>query len=307
MSEEQKGPDMAQPQERPKSPSVMFSTKLQDQREAIAKQLPRGIEADRFIRTAITTVNLNPELLQCTPASLYASFMQAAKDGLLPDGKEAVVQPYNVKIKGQNGERDRWEKRAQYMPMVKGIIQVMYRTGDVAMVDGVAIYEKDQFEYERGDHPRIVHRPYMGMDEPGQIIGAYVVIKLNNGEVKREVMTRRDIEKVRQASNAADGPGWTKWYDQFAIKAVIKRAAKQLPTDSEALEQVIQHDNEAMGFDFGDQPRELPQQNVARISSSPARPGRLDTIIGMQSQRQPDPTEIEFDEPQSQQDMHHHD
>lgn len=304
MSEQdQKGEDMAVPQEKPKSPTVAFSSKLQEQREAIAKQLPRGIEADRFIRTAITTVNLNPELLQCTPASLYASFMQAAKDGLLPDGKEAVVQPYNVKIKGQNGQQDRWEKQAQYMPMVRGLIQVMYRTGFVAMVDGVAVYEKDHFEYERGDQPRIVHRPYMGMEDPGKIIGAYAVIKLTNGEVKREVMTRRDLLKVREASKAKNGPGWTTWEDQFSIKAVIKRAQKQLPTD-EALERVIQHDNDAMGFDFGDQPRELPQQNVARLPSSPARPGRLDSIMGMQNQRQPEP--VEFDEPQTQEDVRHH-
>lgn len=299
MSNEQKGTDMAAPQEKPRSPAVMFSDKLHAQREAIAKQLPRGIDADRFIRTAITTVNLNPELLQCTPASLYASFMQAAKDGLQPDGKEALVQPYNCKV-SERGQPDRWEKRAQYMPMVRGLIQVMYRSGMVAMVDGVAVYEKDHFEYERGDNPRIVHRPYMGMEEPGQIIGAYVVIKLTNGEIKREVMTRRDIEKVREASKASNGPGWTKWYDQFAIKAVIKRATKQLPTD-EALERVIQHDNDAMGFDFDDQPR-ATQQQVPRIAASPNQPTRLASIIGLGQQ----PVPVEFDEPQHQEEMHHH-
>lgn len=309
MSEqEQKGEDMAVPQKKAeqqerKHPAIEFRDKLTEQREAIGKQLPRGIDADRFIRTAITTVNLNLELLSCTPASLYASFMQAAKDGLLPDGKEAVVQPYNCKV-SERGQPDRWEKRAQYMPMVKGIIQVMYRTGDVAMIDGVAVYEKDHFEYERGDHPRIVHRPYMGMEDPGKVIGAYAVIKLTNGEVKREVMTRRDIEKVREASKAKTGPGWTTWYDQFAIKAVIKRAAKQLPTDSEALEQVIQHDNDAMGFDFGDA-KQVPQQQVPRIASTPSQPGRLAGIMSMQ--RQPDPEPVEFDLPDNQEDMHHHD
>lgn len=307
MSEqEKKGEDMAIPQEKPKSPAAKFSDKLHEQREAIGKQLPRGIDADRFIRTAITTVNLNPELLSCTPASLYASLMQAAKDGLLPDGKEAVVQPYNVKIKGQNGQQDRWEKQAQYMPMVRGLIQVMYRTGDVAMVDGVAVYEKDHFEYERGDNPRIVHRPYMGMEDPGQIIGAYVVIKLTNGEVKREVMTRRDIEKVREASKAKNGPGWTTWYDQFSIKAVIKRAAKQLPTDSEALERVIQHDNDAMGFDFGDA-KQVPQQQVPRIASTPDQPSRLASIIGMNQRQQELETVVEFDEPKTHEEMHNHD
>lgn len=305
MSEqEKKGEDMAIPQEKPKSPASQFSSKLNEQRESIAKQLPRGIDPDRFIRTAITTVNLNPDLLTCTPASLYASFMQAAKDGLLPDGKEALIQPYNCKISEQ-GRPDRWEKHAQYMPMVRGLIQVMYRTGDVSMVDGVAVYEKDHFEYERGDNPRIVHRPYMGMEDPGPVIAAYVVIKLTNGEVKREVMTRRDIEKVRDASKAKNGPGWKNWYDQFAIKAVIKRSAKQLPTDSEALEQVIQHDNDAMGFDFGDKPA-VTQQHVPRIAYTPGQPTRLASIMGM-SQRQQEPEQVEFDEQRTKEELQHHD
>lgn len=282
--------NMQQAAEKPVSPAVRFSRNLEAQREAIAKQLPRGVDADRFIRTAVTTINLNPALLGCTPSSLYASFMQAAKDGLMPDGKEAVIQSYSCKIK-EYGQPDRWEDRAQYMPMVRGLIQVMYRTGDVSMVDGVAVYEKDHFEYERGDAPRIIHRPYMGIDSPGGVIAAYVVIKLKNGEIKREVMFRRDIEQVRNASKAKDGPGWKNWYDQFSIKAVIKRASKQLPTDSEDLARVIEHDNEAMGFDFNDKPQALPQQSVPRIAGEPSR---LKTIIGMTGST-PEPA-VEFAE-----------
>lgn len=291
---DEKGEDMALAavkDERQLSPSEKFRNTIEAQKDAIAKQLPKGIDADRFIRTAVTTINLNPKLLNCTPVSLYAAFMQAAKDGLLPDGKEAVIQPYSVKIV-QRGQPDRWEEQAQYMPMVRGLIQVMYRTGDVSMVDGVAVYEKDVFEYERGDCPRIIHKPYMGSDDAGQVIAAYCVIKLKNGEVKREVMGRRDIEKVRQASKAKDGPGWRNWYDQFAIKAVIKRAAKQLPTDSEALERVIEHDNAAMGFDFSDKPA-IEQQQVPRIAATPANPTRLAGIMGA---RQKEPEPVEFDD-----------
>ena len=271
--------------EQPKqqSPATIFREKMGKQRDEIAKQLPVGIDPDRFVRTAMTVVNMNQELLLCTPASLFASIMMAAKDGLLPDGKEAVIQPYNVKVKGERGQQDRWEKQAQYMPMVKGIIKTMYNSGVVSMVDAVAVYEKDDFSYQRGDSPRIDHRPYMGLEDPGQIIAAYAVIRLAGGEVKMEVMPRRDIEKVRAASKAKDGPGWKNWYDQFAIKAVIKRAAKQLPASSEALERVIEHDNQAMDFDFGDEPRATvtSQQQAPRIAG---QPNRLNNLIGRQQQ-----------------------
>lgn len=302
---EKKDDPMPQAEQKPRSAAVVFSDRLVGERESIAKQLPKGVDADRFIRTAITTVNLNPELLTCTLSSLYASLMQAAKDGLLPDGKEAVIQPYNCKI-SVYGQPDRWEKQAQYMPMVRGLIQVMFRTGDVAMVDGVAVREKDFFEYERGDEPRIVHRPYWGSENPGQVVAAYVIIKLHNGEVKREVMSRYDIERVRDASKAKNGPGWTNWYDQFAIKAVIKRAQKQLPTDSEELRRVIEHDNKVMEFEFGDQPRAVGKQSVPRIAATPSQPSRLASIMAGGIGRQPEDIPVEFDEFNTKTEAHAH-
>lgn len=294
MSEQPKDEDM-NTQAKQLSPVAAFRKNLEGgQRDQIAKQLPKGVEVDRFVRTAMTVVQMNPELLMCTPTSLFGSIMLAAKDGLLPDGKEAVIQPYNVNV-AKKGAPPMWEKQAQYMPMVKGMMQIMYRTGEVAMVDGVAVYEKDVFEYERGDMPRIIHKPYMGTEAPGPVVAAYVVIKLKNGEVKREVMTRRDIENVRNASKAKDGPGWKNWYDQFAIKAVIKRAFKQLPTDSEDFDRVIQHDNDAMGFDFSDKPQALQGAQQPRIAAQPGQPSRLQAIMGQR--QQPEPVPVQDDEP----------
>jgi recombination protein RecT len=244
-----------------------------NQREQIAAQLPKGIDVDRFIRTAMTVVSMNPDLLNCTMPSLMGSIMLAAKDGLLPDGKEAVIQSYNVNV-AKKGQPAVWEQQAQYMPMVRGLISILYRTGDVAMIDGVAVRAKDVFEYERGDQPRIVHKPYMGAEDPGKIIAAYCIIKLNNGEVKREVMNARDLASVRAASKSSNGPGWTKWEDQFCIKAVIKRAYKQMPTDSEDLLRAIEHDNAAMDFDFEQQPEPL------KVEHKPGQPSRLQAIIG---------------------------
>lgn len=289
------------------SPQAAFRSAMDKQQGEIAKQLPKGVEPDRFVRTAMTVVNMNPDLLTCTPNSLFASIMLAAKDGLLPDGKEALIQPYNVNVAGK-GQPAVWEKQAQYMPMVKGMMQIMYRTGEVAMVDGVAVYEKDVFEYERGDMPRIIHKPYTGMEAPGPVVAAYVVIKLKNGEVKREVMFRRDIENVRQASKAKDGPGWKNWYDQFAIKAVIKRAFKQLPTDSEDFDRVIQHDNDAMGFDFSDKPQAIQGAQQPRIAQQPGQPSRLHGILNAQARPQPEPEPVYFgddDYPPQMSEMHH--
>lgn len=239
---------MTQLQSAPTTPMGEFRRSWESNKVEIAKQLPTGVDPERFMRTVITTVTADPSLLECNRSSLFTSCMQAAKDGLLPDGREATIQVYNTKVMTR-GQPDQWVKMAQYMPMVRGLIKKMYEAG-CTKVDGYAVYEKDDFQFELGDEPRIHHQPYMGIEDAGPVIAAYAIVKLENGEVKREVMPRRDIEKVREASKAPTGPGWTKWYDQFAIKAVLKRVYKQVPERSDEFEKLMDADNAAMGFTF---------------------------------------------------------
>lgn len=203
-------------------------------------------QARTFVRVVLTAVQQTPRLIEADRRTLLLACMKAARDRLMPDGKEAVLNIYNTKVKDDKTGRDTWVESVQYLPMAAGLIKKMYQSGEVSFVDSAAVYANDEFIFERGDNPKLVHRPTMA-DDAGIIIAAYVVVKLTNGEIKREVMPRRDIEKVRAASKAPDGPGWKNWYDQFAIKSVIKRSYKQLPSSVE-LEQVIASDNEAMGF-----------------------------------------------------------
>lgn len=224
---------------------------------------------DRFTRVALNAVQTTPELLDADRRSLLLACMRAAQDGLLPDGREAVFNIYNTNV-AKRGEPDRWIKKVQYLPMVGGLVKKLYDSGHVKFVDAVAVYEKDDFEYRRGDDPRIEHKPYGGREEPGDIIAAYVVVRLTNGEVKREVMWRRDIDKVKAASKAKSGP-WVDWFDQQAIKSVIKRAYKQLPSTIE-MEQLIESDNAASGFGSIEDMLALPE--TAGGEPVPAGAGR---------------------------------
>jgi recombination protein RecT len=234
------------PQPRPLSSFEKFRNYVQTTQfvHEVAALVGGEAQARTFVRVVLTAVQQTPDLLSADRRSLLLACMKAARDKLMPDGKEAVFNIYTTKQKVDG--RDQWVPTVQYLPMVAGLIKKLYASGVVSFVDACCVYERDEFAYERGDAPRLVHRPFLG-GEPGEIVAAYVVVKLTSGEVKREVMPRRDIEKVRAASKAPDGPGWKNWYDQFAIKAVIKRAYKQLPSSVE-LEQVIAADNDAIGF-----------------------------------------------------------
>ncbi|EBQ8762702.1 hypothetical protein BKM35_21955 [Salmonella enterica] len=273
-------------EQRQETPLSWFRSAVDKRRSEFMSALPKDVNADRFIRTLITTAQMRPELLSADHRSLIASCMKAAQDGLMPDGREAVLNVYKTQIGND------WVPMVQYLPMVRGLLKAIRNSGEIAHVDAAAVYEKDHFRFTRGDDPRIEHEPYDGDEEPGLVKAAYVIVRFDNGEIHREVMFRRDIEKVRAASRTSDGPAWRNWYDQMAIKAVIKRAHKLLPSSSERLERVIEHDNEAMGFDFSshaaaDDVQQLPQQQVATIPHKRESRGasRLSGIIGLTSKQ----------------------
>jgi recombination protein RecT len=276
------------PQQRMPSPIEQFRNQIGNQKGELAKVLPPGIDAERFVRTVITSVQMNEELLYADRRSLFASCMKAAQDGLLPDGREAVLNIYKTKVRLGNGAEE-WVPMVQYLPMVRGVLKIVRNAGGVAHIDAAAVYAKDHFVFKRGDDPKIEHEPYMGDEDPGQVVASYMIVRLDNGEVHREVMPRRDIEKTREASKSGSGANspWTKWYDQMAIKAVIKRAAKLLPTSSEALDRVIQNDNDAMGFDFNQRGQTIEMDAVP--TAQPAKQlqqhtsTRLSDIIGKAS------------------------
>lgn len=215
---------------------------------------------DRFKRVVLNAVSSNPRLIGCG-RSLLSAAMKAAQDGLMPDGRECVLNIYNTKQKDDEG-KEVWLPTAQYLPMVAGLMKKLYEAG-ATYVDAAAVYERDEFIYERGDNVRLLHRPYLAAD-PGPIVAAYVVVKMGTGEVKREVMPRRDIDKIRDASKSKDKGPWVDWFDQMAIKSVIKRAYKQLP-NTPALDNVIEADNEASGLSS------LPLAPQINYHPSPAR------------------------------------
>ena len=198
--------------------------------------LPPQINVEKFIRTTLTCVQMQPELLMADRRTLLGACMKAAQDGLLPDGREAALVIFNSKE----------GKKVQYMPMIGGVLKKIRNSGELASISAQVAYSADFFEYELGDEEKITHKPFMGGDR-GEVIAVYAVAKTKDGAVYREVMSVSDVEKVRAASRAGRFGPWVDWWDEMAKKTVIRRLAKRLPSSAD-VDQMMDNDNDQYEF-----------------------------------------------------------
>lgn len=196
--------------------------------------LPEGSDVQRFKESVRFALAQNPDLVMCTPQSLVLAVMRGARIGLPVDGSGgyAYLVPFNKKIKGKNGEQDRWVKEAVYVPGYKGFVVLARATGLAQDMQPVLVREKDLFEPEEGDSPRIIHRPYVPRktgDTAGQVIAAYTRVLLPSGErVVKGLLYLPDLERIAASSPAKGGPRSGPHESEMQKKDTLKNAFKSM-------------------------------------------------------------------------------
>lgn len=254
------------------TPIESFRNTLARMQPEFTAALPPQIPAEKFIRTVITVVQMNPKYLEADRRSLLGSCMKAAQDGLLLDGREAALVPFH----GKGGTA------LQYMPMIAGILKKIRNSGELASISANVVYQRDKFDYELGDDERIIHKPHLG-EERGAAVAVYAIARTKDGAVYREVMSVGEVEKIRKSSKAANAGPWVNHWGEMARKTVLKRLAKRLPTSTD-VDQVIESDNEVAGFG-SDAPaaavvNSMQQEGVQALPESEAPTSRLKRSIG---------------------------
>lgn len=215
-----------------------FRKELATQTKAIKAMLPSHIDVDRFQRAAVTAIGHNPDLLNADRQSVFNALIRCASDGLLPDNREGALVIFNSKVKIDG--KDVWIKKAQYMPMVYGIIKRMRNGGEISTVEAHVVYRNDEFEFELGDTPRLFHKPLIEGNRGAQVF-VYCIVTFRDGVKYREIMSVNEIEKARKASKTGNKGPWVDWWDEMAKKTVIHRAAKRLPSSAE-LDEMMAYD-----------------------------------------------------------------
>lgn len=234
--------------------------------EQLRKALPAHISPEKFQRTIITAVQATPDLLRADRQSLLLAVMKAAQDGLLPDGREAALVIFNNRV-NQNGN---WVsvKMAQYMPMVFGLRKKILQSGEIRDITAKVVYraeyERGTFLYEEGTERMLRHKPDLLLSDEeatdDNIVAAYSIATYMDGTMSYEVMSRAEINKVRQVSKTGaigmidrktkkpiepKGP-WVDWFGEMAKKTVMRRHAKTLPMSGDILDVEGREDDDAL-------------------------------------------------------------
>eukprot|EP00918_Siedleckia_nematoides_P020105 GHVU01042863.1.p2 GENE.GHVU01042863.1~~GHVU01042863.1.p2 ORF type:complete len:269 (-),score=50.61 GHVU01042863.1:1226-2032(-) len=222
------------------------------------KALGGAVPSERFTRIAVTAVKSSPDLAQLDRASLFKGIMQAAQDGLVIDGKEAAIIPFKGK--------------AQYIPMVAGLVKKMRQHSDFANLSHGIIYrgevDSGAFVYVKGDEERLEHSPMLWGDR-GEKIGAYAIVTTKDGQKFRAVLTKADIEKRKNAGRAGGNGPWGSWDDEMWIKTAIKAVYKIAPNSGDqggVLEDVFARDEEPL--DVSPEPPAAPAKKETKAAAA---------------------------------------
>lgn len=107
------------------------------------------------------------------------------------------------------------------------------------MIQAHTVCENDEFEYEFGLDPKLIHRP--AKSERGAPVFFYAVFKTKDGGYGFEVMSVEDIRshaaKYSQSYNSAYSP-WKTNFEEMAKKTVLKKALKYAPLKSDFVRQI---------------------------------------------------------------------
>ena len=117
-------------------------------------------------------------------------------------------------------------------------------SGQFKSVSAEIVREGEPFRHwidEQGEH--LLHEPGDGIGKP---IKAYALALTKDGGAMIKVMSVADVEKRRAVSRAKNGPMWTQWWDEAALKTVLRNLHKRLPTSSD-LDEMMYRDDELDG------------------------------------------------------------
>lgn len=222
----------AKPADKPAPPEqralIALDREIEARRATLEASAASLIDPKRLKGVVLSAFSRNPSLWDCDPISVARAVVESAQYGLEPTG--AIGGAHLVPFR--NNKTGKYE--AQLIIDYRGYITLARRSGEVSKVVARVVREKDDFTVEQGSAERLVHVPYLGQDDPGNITHVYAVISYRDGSTQHDYDTRAWVETIRKRSKAKDAGPWVTDYAEMAKKSILRRLMKTAPLTIEA-------------------------------------------------------------------------
>jgi recombination protein RecT len=195
----------------------------------------------QFKQIVINELKRSPKLQEAfvkNPASLFASILHCAEMGLNPSQMvgEFFFIPYKDSITPILG--------------YKGLLTLLMRSSKVKKIWSEVVYEDDDFEYELGLEPKLIHTPnHHSVRNSKNIKCIYACAKLDD-EVIFKVMFKNEIQNIINMSKVPNELFFNDKKDPeqwMAKKTVLKQLAKLMPKDDDRLKKAVSMDDNIEG------------------------------------------------------------
>lgn len=190
---------------------------LKDKKETFEAVLGESRPFDAWWTATLTWCQEHPVSNIRSKAAFVDAYMDAARRGLMIDGKECIIQV-----------RGRAKPRIKCEVGYRGVIK---QAGDAGiLMDPHVIYEGDEISLDEGEG-KVSHRPawIVGAD-PGEVRGFYCVCSYEKTGTQR-IFT---MSKAEAQKRSTDTDSWKKWPEEMGKKSVLLRAGKALHFTNDA-------------------------------------------------------------------------
>jgi len=187
----------------------------------------------------------NDILQKCNPESIRNSIVNIALTGATLN--PALQQAFLIPRKG----------KCCLDFSYRGLCRIAVDSESVYDIDATAVFDGDEFTFEMGLNPVLIHKPKMfDDDKEKKVIAVYAIATLYHNIKKFIVLDHEKIERARKASQMPNGAMWKDHYDEAARKTAVKLLYKLLP-QSERMSHAVAALNEQEGL--------TPSQSKAEI------------------------------------------
>ncbi len=238
---------------------------LEAKKDNIFAAAAQHIRPERFIEQVARACIKQPKLLDCSRASLFIAAAQAASLGLEIDG--VLGHAYIVPFKGE----------AALIPGYLGLKELAYRSGRIASLEMSAVHAGDEFDYEKGLKPFLIHKPTDSAANTA-VTHVYAIVHTTTGGAIFEVMSWAQVEGHRNKFSKGYTRADSSWQTNpvaMALKTVLRKALKLAPLNAE-LQLLMQHE------EYAEQPA-FPSGTEAPVED-------LDTAAALLDGPAPDPS-----------------